>query len=261
MAQERAPSEILVVDDSGREAATRRAVQELGFGSVLVVANARTKGPSGARNTGAEIARGEFLAFLDDDDEWLPSYLSEALSQLEKNDLDVLCVDLLCRFEDGIDRPAKTAPDKLLTELFLTKNPGLGGSNLIIRKSTYRAIGGFDESFPAAGDMDLGLRLGLCGNVKYKRLPKGLVRVHQHRRPKLCTSAGDAMRQGIRRFYELHAHRMNTIQREEFRNNVHRFWRIDEHGNDLKLITKPHADSLLLTLKAWLDQQRLGFRK
>ena len=261
VAQEHAPSEILVVDDGGHEAATRAAVQEWGFGSVHVVANSHAKGPSGARNTGAEIASGEFLAFLDDDDEWLPSYLFEALARFEKNDPDIVCADLLCQFEDGVDRPAKTAPDKLATDLFLTRNPGLGGSNLIIRKSIYRAIGGFDESFQAAGDMDLGLRLSLCGNVKYERLPKRLVRVHQHREPKLCMPAGDAMRQGIRRFYELHSHRMTEEQRNEFRNNVQRFWGIDEHGNNLNFTPKAYADSLLPTLKAWLDQQRLGLQK
>jgi len=260
VAQECAPSDIVVVDDGGHEAATRAAVQEWGFGSVHVAANSHAKGPSGARNTGAEIARGEFLAFLDDDDEWLPSYLFEALSHFEKNDLDVLCADSLCRFEDEVDRPAKTAPDKLLTELFLTRNPGLGGSNLIIRKSNYHAIGGFDESFQAVEDMDFGLRLSLRGDVRYERLPKRLVRFHQHRGPKLGTAAGNAMRQGIRRFYQLHAYRMSAAQREEFRNNVHRFWSVDEHGNTLKLVTKTYADSLLATLKAWLDQQRVGFR-
>lgn len=256
--QELAPGEIIVVDDAGQEDATRAAMERWGFGSARVVANSHVKGVSGARNAGAALASGELLAFLDDDDEWLPSYLSEVRPRFELNGLDIVCTDMLCRFEDGIDRVAKTAPDTLLPDLFLTRNPGLGGSNMIIRRSTYLAIGGFDESIPAAEDMDFGLRSSLRENVKYQRLPKRLVRFHQHNGPRLCTPAGDAMRQGIGRFYELHAHRMTEEQRSEFRTNARRFWGIDEHGNNLNLMPKAYAASLLPTLKAWLDQKRVG---
>lgn len=70
---------------------------------------------------------------------------------------------MLCRFDDAVDQPSKSAPDVLLPELFLTRNPGLGGSNLIIKRSLYRDLGGFDESFPACNDMDFCLRLSLRG--------------------------------------------------------------------------------------------------
>jgi len=261
-AQELGPLEIIVVDDAGggHEDATRGAVEQWGFGNVRVIANTHAKGASGARNAGAELAVGELLAFLDDDDEWLPSYLSEGLGQFEAEDLDILCADLFCQFDDGVDRLAKTAPDRLAPELFLTINPGLGGSNVIIRRSLYREIGGFDESLLTSEDMDLGIRLSLRGEVKYERLPKRLVRFHQHKGAKLCTPAGDAMRAGMRRFYELHSHRMTEVQREEFRGNLRRFWGIDEYGNILNLPLRPVSDSLLPTLKAWLDQQRRGFR-
>ncbi len=261
--QELAVKEVIVVDDAtgDRDDATRRAVKQSGLGNVRVVANSRGKGASGARNTGADLAAGELLAFLDDDDEWLPSYLSQGLGRFEVNDLDIVCADLLCQFEDGVDRPAKTAPDRLLSELFLTRNPGLGGSNVIIRRRLYREIGGFDESLLTSEDMDLGLRLSLRGAVKYERLAKRLVRFHQHQGEKLCTPGGDAMRAGVRRFYELHAHRMSEAQREEFRSNARRFWGIDEHGQNLDLPLMSLSDSLLPALKAWLNQQRRGLHK
>lgn len=236
-------------------------MQAWGFGAAQVAVNSRVKGASGARNTGAELAAGTLLAFLDDDDEWLPSFLAEALRQFESEDLDMVCGDLLCRFDDGIDRPAKTAPVRLLPELFLTRNPGLVGSNIILRRSLFRAIGGFDESLLTAEDMDLGLRLSLRGDVRYARLPKRLVRVHQHQGAKLCMPAGEAMSAGIRRFYELHAERMTAAQREEFRANARRFWKIDAHGNSLNLDPKIEADALLKSLKTWLDQRRGGSDK
>ena len=261
-AQELAPVETIVVDDTGQghENATRRDVERWGFSKVHVVSNAHAKGASGARNTGAELAGGDLLAFLDDDDEWLPSYLSEGLGQFEAEDLDIVCTDQLCQFDDGIDRPGKSAPDRFTPALFLIRNPGLIGSNFIIRRSLYAEIGGFDESLPTCNDMDFGIRLSLR-EVTCERVKVRLVRHYEHKGPKLCNPKGEAMRFGIRRFYELHSHRMTEEQREEFRDNVRRFWGIDERGNRLNLTSKEYAESFLPTLKAWLNQQRDGVRK
>src|SRR5262245_27026388 len=113
VAQTCAPAEVIVVDDSDRDAkdATRNVVEPCGLANVSLIENSHSKGASGARNSGAEPATGELLAFLDDDDEWLPLYLFEALRRFEARNPDVICTDLLCRFDDGIDRPGKAAPD------------------------------------------------------------------------------------------------------------------------------------------------------
>lgn len=132
------------------------------YGACAVMTNSNTK-----RASGAEFATGELLALLDDNDEWLPSYLSEVVALFKSKDLDVVCTDLLCQFDDGLDRLGKVAPDTLAPELFLTRNPGLIGSNLFIRRLLYRDTGGFDESLLAAEDMEFGLRLSLRGSVKY----------------------------------------------------------------------------------------------
>jgi glycosyltransferase involved in cell wall biosynthesis len=231
-AQKVAPVEVIVVDDANgsHTDVTRQVVEKCGLGSTLAIANSHSRGASGARNAGAELSTGELLAFLDDDDEWLPSYLFEALARFDSQGLDMVCADLVYRFDDGIERPGKNAPDRLTPELFLTKNPGLIGSNLIIQRSLYREIGGFDESLLTLEDMDFGLRLSLRGEVRYEPLPGRLVRHYQHTGPRLCTPKADAMSAGVRRFYDLHAHRMAEVQREEFRDSVRLLWRIDERG-------------------------------
>src|SRR4029453_16520954 len=73
-AQSALPQEVIVVDDGGaaHTEATRAVVDPFRRRAARLVPNARAKGASGARNSGAEQARGELLAFLDDDDEWLP---------------------------------------------------------------------------------------------------------------------------------------------------------------------------------------------
>jgi glycosyltransferase involved in cell wall biosynthesis len=257
-AQELSPVEVIVVDD-GDEAnghLTRDAAEQSSLEGIFVIANSHAKGASGARNTGAELATGELLAFLDDDDEWLPSYLCQAVAQLDWSELDVVCTDLLCQFDDGVDRLAKSAPDHLAPELFLTRNPGLGGSNLIIRRTLYRDIGGFDESLPSCNDLDFGLRLSLRGGVRYLNLQRRLVRFYQHTGPKLGAPASEAMRIGIRRFYEIHGHRMTETQRQQYRDMARRFFNVDERGQILDVPRSEFFEPLFPLLKARLNKQR-----
>jgi glycosyltransferase involved in cell wall biosynthesis len=257
-AQELVPAETIVVDDAGGDADGRigRIVERSRVRGARRVGNPGTKGASGARNAGAALATGELLAFLDDDDEWLPSYLAEAVAAFGARPLDVLCADLICRLDDGVDRPSKHAPERLRADLFLTRNPGLGGSNVIVRRAVYLDVGGFDESLPACNDRDFGIRLSLCAGLRYARLPRRLVRWHRHAGSRLGTPGGEAMRAGVRRFYELHSPRMTSAQREQFRENVGLFWGLDERG---EIVGGPQArllEPLLAVLKARLDDER-----
>jgi GT2 family glycosyltransferase len=200
----------------------RQALAECPLDRVRIVVNGRTRGVSGARNTGAQSSAGNLLAFLDDDDEWLPEYLAEALSLFRSRRLDMVCTDLLYHFEDGTERPGKRAPDRLEKDLFLTRNPGLIGSNLIIRASSYWKVGGFDEDFPSSEDIDFGIRASLIGGIRYQPLHQCLVRHHHHSGLRLSAPEGEAMRAGVQRLYELHGHRMTA---EQLRNFQHVFSR------------------------------------
>lgn len=234
-AQESVPLEIIVVDDGPRHAAAdvRRIVAGAGLDGVCLVENAGAKGPSGARNTGAARAAGTVLAFLDDDDEWLPPYLREAVQRLATERIDVLCADLLYLYDDGSERPGKTAPDALSADAFLVRNPGIIGSNLIISRALYAALNGFDESLLTCEDMDFGFRLSSQPRIRYARLAQRLVRHHQHTQTRLCMRRGDAMRAGVRRFFELYAARMNDTQRDGFRLLVRELWSVDEYGQSV----------------------------
>jgi glycosyltransferase involved in cell wall biosynthesis len=228
-AQEVLPTEVLVVDDGNAPSRLVEACAEAcGLPDAIVVRNRRAKGASGARNTGAELASGEFLAFLDDDDEWLPSYLREATARIGNRTLDLVCADLLYYFETEGERVGKVAPGHLEPDLFLVRNPGLGGSNFVIRATLYRSVGGFDESLPTMNDLDFGLRLSLRGGVRYEPLRERLVRIHYDARPKLSIPGTEVKYVGTRRFFDLHAHRMTEAQRAEFRYRASLVWGVDE---------------------------------
>lgn len=72
--------EVIVVID-GEDAETQARLQSIGDDRVRVHVNAMSLGAGVARSVGAELATGEWLAFLDDDDEWLPSKLERQLAQ------------------------------------------------------------------------------------------------------------------------------------------------------------------------------------
>ena len=78
LAQRDVDVEVVVVDD-GSDEDDRRAMENLTDSRVRVVRHATREGQSRARNTGIEAARGEWIAFLDDDDLWSPDKLREQL--------------------------------------------------------------------------------------------------------------------------------------------------------------------------------------
>ncbi|HYD46980.1 MAG TPA: glycosyltransferase family A protein [Terriglobales bacterium] len=192
--------------------------------------NQRPAGPSGARNWGAQQAAGQWLAFLDDDDEWLPHYLAEAARHIEAAPLDVLCCAIAFEWVSGSGKPGRPVCPGLDPAQFLTQNPGVVGSNLIIRAELYRSLGGFDESLPFAEDQELGLRLGLRRDVRYQPIAEPLVRLYQHGGERLCTPRSEKVRIGVRRFFELHQHRMTLEQRQHYDRHMQALWGVDAAG-------------------------------
>jgi len=92
--------EVIVVNDGSpgneREVAAR-------FGSRIVYVEQENKGVSGARNTGVRVARGDYIAFLDGDDVYLPHALTELASYLDNNpDTALVCADSLLFDDTGL---------------------------------------------------------------------------------------------------------------------------------------------------------------
>lgn len=212
--------EVIIVVDADEPA--RRVVESV-RGAVVVGGHGQ-RGVSAARNLGAEVARCPVLAFLDDDDAWKEGYLSRVLGR--EPDFDVA----LTAFEKHSARgvaPEKVPPAELVASAFLVANPGLRGSNLVIRRMAYRSVGGFDESLPAFNDLDFGIRLAASGPWRYRRVVEPLVEFHSHPGPRLSTAGCDANRLGMRRFLDKHRERMSADQLEAFRLRALRLWGLD----------------------------------
>lgn len=164
LAQEDVDLEVLVVDDGSTDE-TRPRLRELADPRLRVLRHDRPRRLPGARNAGAQVADGAWLAFLDDDDLWSPLKLRTQIDCARKSDSGwvygrAVVVDGTLRVleDDPFPAPAE------LPRLLLGGNwiPG-GGSNVVVRADVFRESGGFDERLRFFEDWDLWLRLLDCG--------------------------------------------------------------------------------------------------
>jgi glycosyltransferase involved in cell wall biosynthesis len=148
--------EVIVVNDGSTDATTEILN---GFGERIHVIDQPNRGPAAARNAGAAAAHGEYLAFLDADDKWLPQKLAATVPILERNPAIVL------DFSDAIPIDANGVPTD---ESYVTPDcahaPTMAEmldrwwpiipSTAVMRTATFKAIGGFVEEFRSAAYED-----------------------------------------------------------------------------------------------------------
>lgn len=156
-------AQIILVDDGSVP------VVELGDSSVIVIRQ-ENLGPSGARNTGARQASGEWLLFLDDDDELLPGVCD--LVGLLRSDVELVWGGLAV---EGNDEKTEIRPD----------SPTLAGTVLISSKC-FLSIGGYDEGLHFGENTDLYIRLMDAANTSSTVEPEKLEEVQKSLRF-LCT--------------------------------------------------------------------------
>ena len=166
--------EIIVVDDASPDDAARR-VAALGDARVHLVRHPHNRGIAAARNSGLAAARGEFVAFLDQDDLWIPGRLSRQLAALAADaPADVVIGDMVVRCADGRElvRRAGLSPlaerdaRSLLAHLIADGTVSLGSS--LLRRSCLDAAGSFDQSIRGgADDFDMLVRLAEVGRFRY----------------------------------------------------------------------------------------------
>jgi glycosyltransferase involved in cell wall biosynthesis len=143
--------------------------------SRIVYLKQQNCGPSAARNLGIQHARGEFLAFLDSDDAWLPHYLAEQLRFLRSDPpLDMVYCD--ATLEGDTVAAGKTfmqlcpSTGPVTFESLLIEQTQVITSGTVVRRTRVTAAGLFDEEIRCSEDHELWLRLLHAGSkIAYQR--------------------------------------------------------------------------------------------
>jgi glycosyltransferase involved in cell wall biosynthesis len=160
------PMEVIVVDDGSPQSLNAKALGD-GDPRVIVVRLPSNRGAAGARQVGAEAARGQFLAFLDADDAWLPQKLEKQLAFLEVNSKAAPLVAVSCGWLTT--RPASRRevtrmpiPSASLLD-FLSGCWFCPGSTLLLAREAFFQVGAFDQQLPRLEDLEWGIRFALSG--------------------------------------------------------------------------------------------------
>jgi glycosyltransferase involved in cell wall biosynthesis len=162
LAQEGVTTEIIVVDDGSTDE-TWQVLE--GFGDRIRKVRQQNSGPARSRNHGAQLASGEWLAFLDADDEWVPDKLARQIALADERTAIVYsdranvgaCERVAGRLSDCVQFFEGDAFEPLLIGNFITT------SSVIMRREWFDRLGGFDEGFCGCEDWDLWLRCTAAG--------------------------------------------------------------------------------------------------
>jgi glycosyltransferase involved in cell wall biosynthesis len=169
--------ECIVVDDGPSEE-TRAAVESFDDDRVHYLRHSTNRGASSARNTGIEFARGDYVAFLDDDDEWHPEKLEKQVPLLESSPPEVGFVYCWMRYFNG-DEVVNTVDPTLSGNVFsdvLDVQRLAGCPTLLVRAEVIEEIGRFNQDLPRGNDGEFIRRLARAYETDY--VPEVLVHVH-----------------------------------------------------------------------------------
>ena len=148
--------EVIVVDDASSPAVA--GLPAMADPRVTVIRNEVAIGPTRARNLGVDLASGAFVAFLDDDDTWLPGKLRRCLEVLDTTEgVGVVAHRTVfdARQADGARSDVRVVTDPL-TRYGLQQTPHLDG--VVVDARLAKEVG-FDESLDAAQDVDFIIEL------------------------------------------------------------------------------------------------------
>jgi len=154
--------EIIVVDDGSTDN-TEEVINSFNNPCIRYIRHEQNKGGSAARNTGIKFAKGEYVAFQDSDDEWLPEKLEKQMNVFENAPPEVGVVYTgFWRIENDkkiyipqswVSKKDGNIHQELLKGNYITTQ------SMVVKKECFKKAGVFDEELPRLQDWELVLRL------------------------------------------------------------------------------------------------------
>lgn len=149
--------EIVVVDDGSSDAS--KDILE-GYGDQIQAIFQQNQGVSAARNNGAKMSHGEYVAFLDADDSWLPTKIEKQVKRFEQDEklgLVHVGVDEVDAEGNSLLKRLEGLEGDVADDLLMLKREGVlgGGSGLMVPRRVFDEVGGFDTRLSTSADWDM----------------------------------------------------------------------------------------------------------
>ena len=167
-----APLEIIVVDDGSSDGTDAMLMAR--FGDRIRYHYQENRGVSHARNVGVELSRGNWIAFLDSDDQWLPDKLQLQVAAIQSNPEYGFCHTNEIWIRNGKRVNPMNKHDKSGGYIYQKCLPlcVVSPSSVLIKRQVFNDIGNFDESLPVCEDYDYWLRYCASYPVLYIDSPQ-----------------------------------------------------------------------------------------
>jgi glycosyltransferase involved in cell wall biosynthesis len=207
------PVEQVIVIDDGSTDETAEAAR--GVDASIIVVSTANEGVSAARNRGAGLATGKFIAFIDADDAWLPQKLERQTQTLKGG--AVMSTTGVCVVDAAgveIDRYVPSTEEDDQTATLLTRFMTFGPiSSAVIDRATYHAIGGCATALQQCADWDLFLRLTDEGSIAVVPEPLTVHRVHDSNMSRDIDRLARESRLTLDRYFQEHHEESKRLER------------------------------------------------
>lgn len=170
--------EIIIVNDNPSDKAMNYRIKELlsRYDNVNYLSYEINRGANYARNYGIKYATGKYIAFLDDDDEWLPKKIEMQVKKLKENkQIGIVYGTFYCFNENKrtIKQLVKVDNKNKLSKI--VESNFIGSTSFpLFRKEVFEVIGMFDESMPSCQEYELYIRILQKFDISYIEEPLGI---------------------------------------------------------------------------------------
>ena len=203
--------EIIVVSDGSTDN-TREVVS--GYSDVRFFEYFPGVNGNHARNTGVKNAGGDYVAFLDDDDEWLPEKLSRQIEAMQKENAGLSYTGVRIVYDnEGIQYLGRPGESGDLKKRILIDNCIGSTSTVVVKKSLFEEAGGFDEKLGALQDYDLWIRL--CQLTRVSCIPEPMILYHNYTNKKQVSSDTKKYEDAFHAIEQKYAGELNKLSAEE----------------------------------------------
>jgi glycosyltransferase involved in cell wall biosynthesis len=195
--------ELIIVDDGSTDN-TEQAVQQYLTDPRIKYIKKENSGQAASLNAGASCAKGDFIAFLDSDDEAYPEWLNTVHAHIGR-DTGIVCAGAMRKMLDGTLVTEDLREYRLFGQKMRLK---FTCGSLFIRRTLFSTVGGYDAEMRSNIQTDLGYRLLAylrTVNLQIVTIDKYLVQINVHEGPRIRTN-WNRMRDGGIQFLNKHYH-------------------------------------------------------